>query len=160
MIKNFKFVSREDTEGKVTTQVIGCCRLCNIELTNGENSFADTENEHKICMLCTAHLSEAYTTNFKRSKSEESSIKRMTVVCTWFDLQGHTSDTHYLEINVLKKSGYIVSKTDAEERIYLATHSFYEKNLERTTALLQEKGFSVVLSSYPYVQSFELGESK
>lgn len=50
----------------------GHCTLCNLEISNVENYFADVDEEVRVCMGCAIGLSGTYNSVFNREIKEES----------------------------------------------------------------------------------------
>ena len=72
---------------------------------------------------------------------------------SWEELVGLESEKYKLEIDLEYGCGYIVPKAETKEteknyyanHVYLSTHTFYPKNYEWSTKILQEYGFDVEL---------------
>ncbi|KOP29496.1 hypothetical protein ADM98_11535 [Exiguobacterium sp. BMC-KP] len=75
-------------------------------------------------------------------------MNNRTLVKSWEELNQCKSDTHYLKIDLDMGCGWVKSKTDAEDRLYLSTHSFYGSCHEGTTQILQERGFAVEIDNW------------
>lgn len=70
------------------------------------------------------------------------------LIKSWSELSQCQSDTHYLEIDVEMESGWIRSKTDSDDEVYLSTHTFYGSNYLGSSKILQSKGFYVQLDNW------------
>jgi len=70
------------------------------------------------------------------------------VIQSWDELSKCQSDTHYLEIDVEMESGWVRSKTDSDDEMYLSTHTFYGSNYQSSSELLPSKGFNVQLDNW------------
>lgn len=64
-MKTFQLVDRENTDPDVSFRPIGSCAICDGEITNFENSFADAEENKRICMVCASQLSWEYKKVFE-----------------------------------------------------------------------------------------------
>lgn len=70
------------------------------------------------------------------------------LVRNWEELKGCKSETHYLKIDLEFGCGWIKSKTDSDDRMYLSTHTFYGSCYKGSTILLKEKGFDVEIDNW------------
>lgn len=70
------------------------------------------------------------------------------LIQTWEELSRCESDTHYLKIDLDMGCGWVKSKTDSEDRLYLSTHSFYGSSYKGTTQILRNRGFDVEIRNW------------
>ncbi len=70
------------------------------------------------------------------------------LIKTWEELVGLESDEYYLKIDVDMCYGNICRKSDDEYMEYLSTHTFYGRNYQDSSVLLQEYGFDVQLENW------------
>lgn len=72
----------------------------------------------------------------------------MVLIDNWKDLAKQKSEEYYLDINLDYQCGWIRSKYNEDDELYLSTHTFYEGQHIRSNEILQRYGFSVVLESW------------
>ena len=72
MFKNFKLVGNARFMWERDSATEGHCTLCNLEITNVENYFADGDAEVRVCMGCAIELSKTYNSVFNHKIKEES----------------------------------------------------------------------------------------
>ncbi|MGL5719078.1 MAG: hypothetical protein ACRCX2_39120 [Paraclostridium sp.] len=53
-----------------------------------------------------------------------------------------------VEVRTKEESGYIRSKTDRTNKVYLSTHLFYKGSSEEYTKRFKERGFNVNIIGY------------
>ena len=77
------------------------------------------------------------------------------LISSWEELAKCESDTHVLDIEVDKCSGFIYPKNLKEEDpdyyykiYYLSTHTFYGSMYEESTKALQERGFNIIIDNW------------
>lgn len=70
------------------------------------------------------------------------------IIKSWEELSHCKSDTHYLKIDLEMGRGWVKSKTDSEDRVYLSTHSFYGSCYKDTTQILNERGFDIKVDNW------------
>ena len=70
------------------------------------------------------------------------------LIKSWDELVGLESDEYRLEINLEYGNGNIRRKSDNEYMEYLTTHTFYGRNYQYSSVLLQEYGFDVQLKNW------------
>lgn len=68
----------------------------------------------------------------------------------WEELKEVKSPTHILEIDLKYGCGWIRTKDENDDSLgyYLSTHTFYGKNFEHSTKVLQSCGFNVQLDNW------------
>ena len=73
----------------------------------------------------------------------------MKLIENWAELaEIPESETHRLEITPEDGNGWIVSKKTGDHETYLSTHTFYGKDYEYSSKLLQKHGFNVQLANW------------
>lgn len=75
-------------------------------------------------------------------------LDNQMLIKSWDELKHCKSATHYLKLDLEMGCGWVKSKTDSDDRIYLSTHSFYGSCYKGTTQILQERGFDVVIANW------------
>ena len=70
------------------------------------------------------------------------------LIKSWDGLVGLKSDEYYLDIDEDRCNGWIRRKSDDDSMEYLSTHTFYGRNYQYSSALLQEYGFDVQLENW------------
>lgn len=70
------------------------------------------------------------------------------LIKSWNELVGLQSDEYYLDINEDMCNGWIRRKSDGDSMEYLSTHTFYGRNYQYSSVLLQEYGFDVQLENW------------
>lgn len=66
----------------------------------------------------------------------------------WKDLIGLESENYQLEVDLNGGCGWLRSKIDSDDDIYLSTHTFYGRDYKEYTLILQECGFDVQLRNW------------
>lgn len=73
---------------------------------------------------------------------------KRALIKSWEELSNCKSDTHYLKVDLEMGCGWLKSKTDSEDRVYLSTHSFYGSCYKGTSKILQDAGFDVEIENW------------
>ena len=70
------------------------------------------------------------------------------LIKSWDELVGLQSDEYYLDIDEDMCNGWIRRKSDNDSMEYLSTHTFYGRNYQYSSVLLQEYGFHIQLENW------------